>query len=100
MASQAIVPDQETYPASALALSAEQLDRLTRQLAGTVEQYDRSAEFPRANFDMLAKEGLIGLTVSRELGGRAASLSEAIRVLGAVAKGEPSTALILFMTYH
>lgn len=81
-------------------LSNERLDRITRQLAETAEHYDRSAEFPRANFDLLAREGLIGLTVPTDLGGRGASLSEAIRVLGAVAKGEPSTALILFMTYH
>lgn len=81
-------------------IGTDLLDRITRQLAETAEHYDRSAEFPRGNFDLLAKEGLIGLTVPRELGGRGASLSEAIRVLGAVAKGEPSTALILFMTFH
>ncbi len=79
---------------------AELLDRITRQLAASAEDYDRSAEFPRANFDLLAQEGLIGLTVSQEFGGWGAPLSEAIRVLDAVAKGEPSTALILFMTYH
>lgn len=97
MASQAIILDA---PDPAAPLSADLLDRVTRQLAASAEQYDRSAEFPRANFELLAREGLIGLTVSRDLGGRGASLSEAIRVLGAVAKGEPSTALILFMTYH
>lgn len=97
MASQPILLDT---PPSATPVSADLLDRVTRQLAGTAEAYDRSGEFPRANFDLLAREGLIGLTVSRDLGGRGASLSEAIRVLGAVAKGEPSTALILFMTYH
>jgi alkylation response protein AidB-like acyl-CoA dehydrogenase len=63
------------------------------------EAYDRSAEFPRANFEILAREGLIGLTVSPEFGGGGATLVETLRVLGAVAKGEPSTALILFMTY-
>ncbi len=81
-------------------LGNDRLDRITWQLAETAEHYDRSAEFPRANFDLLAREGLIGLTVPTDLGGRGASLSDAIRVLGAVAKGEPSTALILFMTYH
>lgn len=81
-------------------LSADYLDGLTQQLAETAEHYDRSAEFPRACFDLLAREGLIGLTVPRDLGGGGATLAEAIRVLGAVAKGEPSTALILFMTYH
>lgn len=75
------------------------LDRITRTFAETAEAYDRSAEFPRANFELLAREGLIGLTVSRELGGRGAGLHEALRVLSAVAQGEPSTALILFMTY-
>lgn len=75
------------------------LEQLTRRLAATAEAYDRSAEFPRANFDLLAQEGLIGLTVAPAFGGRGAGLAESLRVLGAVAKGEPSTALILFMTY-
>ncbi|HEX7782966.1 MAG TPA: acyl-CoA dehydrogenase family protein [Sphingobium sp.] len=79
--------------------SADRLDHITRLLAETAEHYDRTAEFPRANFDLLAREGLIGLTVAREYGGAGASLTQALRVLGAVAKGEPSTALILFMTY-
>jgi alkylation response protein AidB-like acyl-CoA dehydrogenase len=68
-------------------------------MAATAEAYDRSAEFPRANFDILGQEGLIGLTVSPEYGGGGAGYVESLRVLGAVAKGEPSSALILFMTY-
>jgi alkylation response protein AidB-like acyl-CoA dehydrogenase len=80
-------------------VAAETLDRVTRALAQTAQAYDRSAEFPAANFKMLAREGLIGLTVAPEYGGRGAGLAESLRVLGAVAKGEPSTALILFMTY-
>jgi alkylation response protein AidB-like acyl-CoA dehydrogenase len=75
------------------------LDDITRRLAETAEAYDRSAEFPRANFDILAEAGLIGLTVSPQYGGGGAGLAETLRVLGAVAKGEPSTALILFMIY-
>ncbi|RXR28433.1 acyl-CoA dehydrogenase family protein [Sphingobium fluviale] len=80
-------------------ISQTLLDDITRRLAATAEDYDRSSEFPRANFDYLAAQGLIGLTVARRYGGRGAGYAEAIRVLGAVAKGEPSTALILFMTY-
>lgn len=99
MATQALQQDHAPSPATG-PISAEQLDRLTRRLAETAEHYDRSGEFPRASFDYLASEGLIGLTVPRDLGGRGAGLGEAIRVLGAVAKGDPSTALILFMTYH
>jgi alkylation response protein AidB-like acyl-CoA dehydrogenase len=79
--------------------SDEQLAQLTDELAANAEQFDRSGAFPRANFDILAREGLIGLTVSPRLGGYGAGFADALRVLGAVAKGEPSTALILFMTY-
>src|SRR3954467_7216376 len=75
------------------------LDELTRKFAATAEDYDRRAVFPQANFEELQRAGLIGLTVAEEYGGRGAKLGEALRVLGAVAKGEPSTALILFMTY-
>jgi alkylation response protein AidB-like acyl-CoA dehydrogenase len=57
-----------------------------------------AANSPR-QFRPLAAEGLIGLTVEREFGGAGAGYVDALRVLGAVAKGEPSTALILFMTY-
>jgi alkylation response protein AidB-like acyl-CoA dehydrogenase len=80
-------------------LSQDALDRITATLAATAEAVDRAAIFPQENFDFLAKEGLIGLTVSRTFGGGGAGLSDALKVLGAVAKGEPSTALILFMTY-
>jgi alkylation response protein AidB-like acyl-CoA dehydrogenase len=75
------------------------LEELTRRLAATAEQHDRSGEFPAENFRLLAAHGLIGLTVPTAYGGRGAGIAEALRVLGAVAKGEPSTALILFMTY-
>jgi alkylation response protein AidB-like acyl-CoA dehydrogenase len=75
------------------------LDRITRTLAEGAEQVDREGVFPAENFRFLAHEGLIGLTVARHLGGVGAGLRDALRVLGAVAKGEPSTALILFMTY-
>lgn len=80
-------------------VAQDQLDRITATLAATAEAVDRAAVFPRDNFDFLAKEGLIGLTVGRAFGGGGAGISTALRVLGAVAKGEPSTALILFMTY-
>lgn len=97
MATQPI--ESETASIAAQALSPARLEWITTRLAETAERYDRSAEFPRENFDILASEGLIGLTVPRAYGGRGAGIAQALRVLGAVAKGEPSTALILFMTY-
>ncbi|CAN5396964.1 acyl-CoA dehydrogenase family protein [soil metagenome] len=85
-----------------IALTRDRLDRITTTLAATAGAVDRAAVFPQGNFDFLAREGLIGLTVSRALGGGGAGIADALKVLGAVAKGEPSTALILFMTsaYH
>jgi alkylation response protein AidB-like acyl-CoA dehydrogenase len=92
-----LASDPATEPR--VTLTQDALDRITATLAATAEAVDRAAVFPQENFDFLAKEGLIGLTVGRALGGGGAGLSEALKVLGAVAKGEPSTALILFMTY-
>ncbi|OAN66711.1 acyl-CoA dehydrogenase family protein [Sphingomonas sp. TDK1] len=94
MATLAIAPESAPGP-----VPQEVLDRVTRGLAERAEAYDRSGEFPRGSFDLLAREGLIGLTVAPYLGGRGAGFAEALRVLGAVSKGDPSVGLILFMTY-
>lgn len=80
-------------------LDDARLSALTARLAEHAEAYDRSGDFPVIPFRILADEGLIGLTVARSLGGGGAALFDTLRVLGAVAKGEPSTALILMMTY-
>jgi len=77
----------------------EVLDDLSRRFAATAADFDRQAVFPQPNFLALHDAGLLGLTVETALGGRGAGLGEALRVLRAVARGEPSTALILFMTY-
>ncbi|WP_207937435.1 acyl-CoA dehydrogenase family protein [Pseudomonas sp. 51_B] len=75
------------------------LAELTRALAANAERYDRSAQFPWDNFDLLQQCGLLALTVPRSLGGSGADLASARRVIGAVGKGDPATALILVMHY-
>lgn len=72
---------------------------LTRELAASAAEVDRSGAFPTANFALLQRHGLLALTVPRELGGAGADLATARKVVAAVAKGEPSTALILVMQY-
>lgn len=94
MATLALAPETAPGP-----VPQEVLDRITQALGAHAEAYDRSGEFPRAGFDLLAREGLIGLTVAPHLGGRGAGYAEALRVLRAVSKGDPSVGLILFMTY-
>ena len=80
-------------------LSRDGLAALTVRLAERSQDYDRNPRFPQENFAILREAGLIGLTVDPRFGGQGAGFVDALRVLGAVAKGEPSTALILFMTY-
>ncbi|MDX9663689.1 acyl-CoA dehydrogenase family protein [Pseudomonas sp. P5_152] len=78
---------------------AELLQSLSVQLASTADDYDRTGAFPQANFDLLHRHGLLALTVPKELGGLGGDLAQASQVIGAVAQGEPSTALILVMQY-
>ncbi|AZG87565.1 acyl-CoA dehydrogenase [Pseudomonas syringae pv. pisi str. PP1] len=78
---------------------SKRLAELTAALAETAEQYDISAQFPHANFQLLHAHGLLGLTVPTALGGGGADLPRAQQVISAVARGEPSTALILVMQY-
>ncbi|EPF67662.1 acyl-CoA dehydrogenase family protein [Pseudomonas syringae] len=89
---------QQDAPESAEDFS-KRLAELTAALAETAEQYDISAQFPHANFQLLHAHGLLGLTVPTELGGGGADLPRAQQVISAVARGEPSTALILVMQY-
>lgn len=78
-------------------LSAEALEALTSDLAVDAVELDRTGAFPRENFRKLGTLGLLGLTAPLSLGGAEASLRDCFRLVQAVAKGEPSTALILAM---
>lgn len=91
----AIAPTSDTRPRIDDALLA----RLSAQFAATAADHDRAGRFPHDNFATLQRHGLVGLTVPTAHGGRGATLAEARRVIGAVARGEPATALILTMTY-
>lgn len=78
---------------------AERLARLSAEFAATAAHFDRHSEFPHANLTRLHQEGLLALTVPQALGGSGATLAQTRRVIGAVARGEPSTALVLVMQY-
>ncbi|WCY87052.1 acyl-CoA/acyl-ACP dehydrogenase [Pseudomonas aeruginosa] len=77
----------------------ERLPELTRQLAESADAHDRSGDFPHANLALLRHHGLLALALPPALGGPGASLGGLRRVIGAVARGEPSTALVLCMQY-
>ncbi|SDI40412.1 Acyl-CoA dehydrogenase [Pseudomonas flavescens] len=78
---------------------AELLAGVTATLAASAADYDRSGAFPAENFALLHRHGLLALTVPRSLGGAGGDLATTRQVISAVAKGEPSTALILVMQY-
>jgi alkylation response protein AidB-like acyl-CoA dehydrogenase len=95
------------HPDTALVdLDSPEADRWLEQLSATLAEgaaaLDRDALFPHANLAHLRDSGLLALTVPRALGGREATLAQTLKVVRAVARGEPSTALILVMQclYH
>lgn len=75
------------------------LDTLTADFAATAAELDAGPRFPHDNLARLRRADLLALTVPRALGGHEATLPQALKVVRAVARGEPSTALILVMQY-
>lgn len=75
------------------------LAELTLALAANAERYDRSGEFPADNIALLHQHGLLALTVPTALGGAGADLATARRVVAAIGKGDPASALIVVMQY-
>ncbi|MEH0194162.1 acyl-CoA dehydrogenase family protein [Caulobacter sp. CCNWLY153] len=75
------------------------LPGLTQAFAATAGRHDREASFPFANFQALHEAGLLALTAPKRLGGLESDLPTALKVVSAVARGEPATALVLVMQY-
>jgi alkylation response protein AidB-like acyl-CoA dehydrogenase len=75
------------------------VEDLAAAFARTAARHDREASFPFENFARLHAAGLLALTVPTRFGGQGAGLAEACRVVGKIAAGEPSTALVLAMQY-
>ena len=75
------------------------LAALTLEFAANAAQHDREASFPHENFARLHEHGLLALTVPASHGGAEANLATSAKVIAAVARGEPATALILTMQF-
>ena len=78
----------------------ERAEELGKRFSLTARHYDETGEFPFANFDALHEAGLLGLVTAVEHGGLGGGLTEALAVVSAIARGEPSTALVLSMHYN
>ena len=72
---------------------------LAETFAERAAAHDRDASFPFQNFEDLSEAGLLALTVPAALGGAGAGARDTARVLGVIAKADPSTALVLSMHY-
>lgn len=72
---------------------------LSVRFAETAAYYDERASFPFDNIRLIHEAGLSALTAPAEFGGGGAGLAEAAEVIRLIARGEPSTALILIMQY-
>lgn len=69
------------------------------EFAKAAAEHDRSGVVPSENFERLSQAGLLALTVPQSLGGGGAGLALSVDVITAMARGEPSTALILAFHY-
>lgn len=72
---------------------------LAVEFAATASEIDSTTSFPHENFRRLHEVGLLALTAPAELGGAGRGLETASEVIRTIARGEPSTALILIMQY-
>lgn len=77
----------------------ELLAGLGAEFARRAGHYDRTGQFPHENFIRLHEHGLLALTIPAAKGGLGGGLAEAVETVGAIAQGDPSTALILAMQY-
>jgi alkylation response protein AidB-like acyl-CoA dehydrogenase len=75
----------------------ERANQLACEFAARAAVHDRDASFPFENFDRLSEAGLLALTVPAALGGAGAGALDAARIIGILAKADPSTALVLSM---
>jgi alkylation response protein AidB-like acyl-CoA dehydrogenase len=70
---------------------------LARDFATRAAAHDRDGSFPFENFAALQEAGLLSLTVPVELGGKGQGIRAIAETVGTIARGDPSTALVLLM---
>lgn len=86
-------------PSPAPAQTKAVLADLATRFAQRAAAYDRSGEIATDNLDDVRAAGLLGLTIARADGGLGGGLRQIVEVIGTLAKGDPTTALIVGMHY-
>jgi len=70
---------------------------LSADFAQRAAAHDRDASFAFENFDALHAAGLLNLVVPTEQGGAGRGIADIARIIGIIAAGDASTALVLLM---
>jgi alkylation response protein AidB-like acyl-CoA dehydrogenase len=70
------------------------------KIAPRAEEFDRTGEFPWANFDVLNSLGLNGIFLPKEYGGTELSFGCILRIVEALSRACPSTAISWATTMH
>jgi alkylation response protein AidB-like acyl-CoA dehydrogenase len=83
-----------TLPPPAL----DRLPEVTRRLAVNAQARDRDGAFPHDGIAALHETGLLTATVHRHHGGPGCGLADAVTILRALGRGDPSVALVAAMT--
>ncbi|GBR02824.1 acyl-CoA dehydrogenase family protein [Acetobacter oeni] len=74
-------------------------DELVERFAARAAAYDRSGDIALDNIEDLRRAGFLALALPRAKGGAAIDLRQMVEIISKVARGDPSTALILAMQY-
>lgn len=72
---------------------------ISELVAPAAEMTDSHSSFPRATIEALGKSGILGMISSKEVGGMGLGLSDAAKVIEALAQACSSTAMIVTMHY-
>ncbi len=92
------LPPPEGGPRFPALPSDDILQALSGALAERAPGYDRSADFPAESIELLHRAGVLTSTVGRQCGGPGGTLSDTLRILRALGRGDPSAALIAAFT--
>ncbi|WP_327232884.1 acyl-CoA dehydrogenase family protein [Streptomyces sp. NBC_01317] len=74
------------------------LDEVSASLAATAAEYDRTGSFPHAPLQLVHEAGLSTAGADTKYGGSGVSSTDVTKILLALGRGDPSTALIAGMT--
>jgi len=88
-----------TTPSPTALQFVERAKSLSTKFATTAAEYDHSGDFAFANIEALNEAGLLTLPIRSAAGGPGLGLGVAQTVVGWIAQGDASTALVLTMHY-